>query len=418
MAERRPTFRDFGVIPAGLPEPAEVVRCFFSRGRVMGQYLATAVVAVVGLGLSILAALFLTSPLNLLGCAAFVAAFGVFVCMVTRNDYGLIELQGETLRAKHLYSGRTIERSISDVDSIESILIRSTHLETAVIAAMFGRIKGVDVQFRGGFSLRIQRSDPAMTNAEEMIQGILYRMKQQEELEFDILELEGQPALKRVYRKRAAPVSAKKRDRNVLLIAIMTLLLFMGGVFAFWWQQENEKLIVVAQPPHKLSLRDLIRSGPGANRHLTITDFETGGFVYESRGGAWTSVWVALFPPEQPSNRPADEIEVVLSSKQIRDEATLQRLLRPGQVTGICSATRSTSWGVTLGPRLVESNPGSKLNSAWRFEYVENTPTLQFVSILPASSTGCFVSALILAAAIGYRNFWNGANSRADQAFV
>lgn len=76
MANSSPGFRDFGILPADLSPPPETVRCFFSTGRVVGQYIATGIVAMLGLGFVILFALAMPLPMNLLGCAAALAGFG------------------------------------------------------------------------------------------------------------------------------------------------------------------------------------------------------------------------------------------------------------------------------------------------------------------------------------------------------
>ena len=59
--------------------------------------------------------LFIPSPLSLLGIAAALAAFGIVVYLVTRHDYGEIELEGDLLTAKHLYTGRTVQLPVTDI---------------------------------------------------------------------------------------------------------------------------------------------------------------------------------------------------------------------------------------------------------------------------------------------------------------
>ena len=59
----------------------------------------------------VLFALTMSPPLSVLGCAAALAGFGAFVYLATHNDYRWVELEGNTIRAGHLYTGRTIERS-------------------------------------------------------------------------------------------------------------------------------------------------------------------------------------------------------------------------------------------------------------------------------------------------------------------
>ena len=116
------TFRDFGIIPDNLPPPAETIHCYFSATRVFGQYLATFLVAAVGLGLALIFAFAMPLRMSLLSCPAALAAFGVFLYFAARNDYGRIELQGSLLRAKHLYTGHIMEHAIGDIERLTTMV--------------------------------------------------------------------------------------------------------------------------------------------------------------------------------------------------------------------------------------------------------------------------------------------------------
>ena len=48
----------------------------------------------------VLLALTMPMPFSLLGCVAALLAFGTFVYLATHNDYGWVELEGNTLRAQ------------------------------------------------------------------------------------------------------------------------------------------------------------------------------------------------------------------------------------------------------------------------------------------------------------------------------
>jgi len=96
MSEHPPTFRDFGILPASLQPPPEKLRCFFSPGRIVGQYIGTGIVSAMGLGLAVLFALTMSMPLSLLGCAAALTGFGAFVYLATHNDYRWVELEGHS----------------------------------------------------------------------------------------------------------------------------------------------------------------------------------------------------------------------------------------------------------------------------------------------------------------------------------
>ena len=133
MPDQPSSFRDFGILPDDLPEPAGKVSCFFSKGRIAGQYIATGLISALGLALTALIALTMQPPLALLACVAMLMGFATFVYLGTHNDYGWVELDGNTIRAKHLYTGRMITRSVGEIESLVTILFQGRQLETAII---------------------------------------------------------------------------------------------------------------------------------------------------------------------------------------------------------------------------------------------------------------------------------------------
>jgi hypothetical protein len=297
MAEQESSFRDFGILPVGLTPPADRVRCFLSTGRVVGQWIGTGLVGSVGVALAVVFTLFLPPPLSLLATAAAVVAFAAFVHLATHNDYRWIELDGNTLRARRLYTGRTIERSIEEIDSLTTMVYQVGGDTTVVIEELLGRVKGVELRFRDQRTpLRILRADPAMTNAAELIEALLYRMRQQRELDTEVVNWVGKPLVRRVWWKGETPGKPPGKVLKLVLALLIFLALVVGGVCSAVWlklqdQHEGGKL-----PPHAIDLRTLIEQGPGANRHVTITGYQPGGYVKESNDKLWTGVWVALLP--------------------------------------------------------------------------------------------------------------------------
>jgi hypothetical protein len=404
MSDGLHEFRDFGILPDNLPEPAANIRCFISPGRIIGQYVSTAIVVLLGLAWMTAIVMILSLPLSAIGCAATAVAFGAWIYLVTRHDYRWIELEGDRLHAQHLYTGCMIDRAVSEIECLETIMIRSKQVEARVVAKLFGRVKGVDVYFNDRHTcLCVRRADPAMTNAEELIQAILYRMQEIGDLECETINVGGQPVVKNTHWKGKLVQSQKKKNCEVLLACLMGLCVVFGPVLGYMGLQEQNRHAVATLPPHELSLQSLIESGPGSNRHVTIADFRHGGYAAESRWGSWTNVWVALFPADLPQNK-AQEIKVVLLSKHIADEAALVRLLQLGRITCICSPAPKTRWGATLGPTISESNRGATLSSAWVVEYLDQPPSETFAKSVLVGSIGCFVAAFIIFAVIVYRN--------------
>jgi hypothetical protein len=402
MPEHSPGFRDFGILPDDLQPPPEKIRCFISTGRIAGQYIATGLVSALGLGLAVLFALTLPLPLSWLGGAAALLGFGAFVYLATHNDYRWVELEGNTLRARHLYTGRTIERSVDEIESLDTMVYPIRQMETVVIEKLLGRVKGIEIRFRDRRTpLRIVRADPAMTNAQEFIEAVLYRMTRLRELDAKVVNFAGQPLVRNIHWKGEQPTPPPGKGLKVMLCCLILLALLFGTIQGYLGLQVQERHLVGSVPPHEMALHSLIQNGPGTNRHVTVTDFRPGGYAIETKSSSWTRVWVALFPAESRADQ-RPEIKVVLSSKAVSDEAALRRWLQPGRVAGICSATPRSGWGLVVGHNLVEANQGCPLSSAWSIEELREPPSAAEVQGIFTISAGCFAAILILAGIV----FW------------
>jgi hypothetical protein len=397
MSDQSPAFRDFGILPTDLPPPPATVRSYLSKGRVVGQYIGTGIVAAFGVGLALVFALTLPPSLALLGAAASLMGCGAVIHLATHNDYRWVELDGDTLRARHLYTGRTIERSIADIDCLGTMVYQVGGATTLVMERLLGRVKGVEIRFRDRRTpLRILRADPAMANAAELIEAVLYRMRQQRELDTEIINWIGQPLVRRIWWKGETPARPPGKALKLWLALLMFFALMFGAVCGFVWIKVHELHEVGSRPPHEMTLRSLIENGPGENRHVTVTDFQPGGYAMETQGKSWTTVWVALFPAgARAEDRKA--IPVVAYSSHIHSEPELRLWLRGGRITGICTSERRTNFGTALGPLIEQVNPGSTLSAAWSIEELHEPPSAATVTATLMGSVGCFAAVLILA---------------------
>ena len=316
--------------------------------------------------------------------------------LATHNDYRWVELDGITLRAKHLYTGRVIERSIGDIAGLRTIVYEVRTHAIVITEHLLGRVRGIEVRFRDGLTpLRINRADPAMTNAHELIEAIVYRITEFGEVDAEVVEFAGHPLVRSIHWKGESSSPASMKNTRVIL-AVLTALALMAGTFlAFSGEHEHERYSIGSLPPQVISVRSLIEHGPGSNRHVTLTDFRPGGYTAEQNASRWTTVWVPLFPKDEPSGD-GEQIRLVLSSEKIPDRTALSKLTAQGTVTGISARRPDSSWGTTLGPNLLKSNPGCQLSSAWSVEEMRKPPSKALIDGLLAGSYACFLGVILL----------------------
>jgi hypothetical protein len=157
----------------------------------------------------------------------------------------------------------------------------------------------------------------------------------------------------------------------VLVVLLLLAGLFAGPILSIAAWVTKDEFEVSQKTPHEISVAELIKNGPGDNRHVTLTDFEPGGWVVETENNHWKEVYVAMFP----AGGPDDKIEVVLASPSINSDPMLRQFLAQKKITGICSKTRRSGWGATLGPELVKANDGVPLASPWSVRELRNPPS-------------------------------------------
>jgi hypothetical protein len=200
MPSQSDAFRDFGILPDNATPPAGVIRTNFGGGTIFGQYAATAIMSCIGLGISALFAFTLPLPLNLIAGPIFFALTVALIYFVTRNDYAWIELDGDIIRARHLYTGQVVERTVAEVDHLLTLVVQVKTLAITIRDKWLGRIRGIDIRFRDQRTpLRVNRSDPAMRNAKEFIQALVYRMSEKGRIDAEIINFEGSPLVRRIF---------------------------------------------------------------------------------------------------------------------------------------------------------------------------------------------------------------------------
>lgn len=200
-------FRDFGLLPpdAAVP-PAGPIRAHFSWARIAGQYLATGIMSFFGIAMGLLFAVAFPFPWGILAAALPLSGFGYLVRRATRDDYAWVELDGQTLRAKHLYTARVVERSIAEIDDLLTMVFQVRKIETILTEAWLGRVRGFVIRFADGRTpLQVCRTDPKMTNAKALMDGIVLRMSERGEIDAEVIEFDGSPLVRRIFWTDTSP---------------------------------------------------------------------------------------------------------------------------------------------------------------------------------------------------------------------
>jgi hypothetical protein len=201
-------FRDFGILPDGQSRPSAKVRAYLSTSQIGFQFFACSTIVAIPLAIGICFFACYEFPWNCAAALAFVAMAGLAINFLTKNAYYWVEVDGDIIRAKNLYTRCVIERRLSDVEELFTLVIRASSRTTAavntVIGSWFGRIKGVRLKFRDGLTpIAIMRTDPAMLNARELIEAIISRMSEIGDLDYDVEMLDGKPLVSRIFWKQA-----------------------------------------------------------------------------------------------------------------------------------------------------------------------------------------------------------------------
>jgi hypothetical protein len=176
----------------------------------------------------------------------------------------------------------------------------------------------------------------------------------------------------------------------------MFMTLVFGVIGCFLWKTSKDVREIASVPPHEMTLAELIDKGPGPNRHVVVTDYEPGGYAYETKDKGWTQVWIAMFPRQAPRT----EIRAVFSSRTILNENQLRQILGAGRWKGICSTEPRTSWGTVLYDNLVNSNKKMPLKAAWEVEDLREPPSETEVFLSWLLGVGCMSATILLAGLI------------------
>lgn len=203
-------FREFGILPYGSSPPPERVRSYLPWYHVIGQYVMTCVLSSLGITGALYFAQTLLFPMDVIAAAALFTGCWFLLYLATRNDYSWVELDGETLRAKHLYTRQVIERSIEEIEDLLTLVFLVRNATTRITEALLGRVRGIRIRFCDKRTpLQIVRADPAMRNAKELIEAVIFRMSEKDEVDAEIIDFEGKPLIRRIHWKDVSPQQSR-----------------------------------------------------------------------------------------------------------------------------------------------------------------------------------------------------------------
>lgn len=194
--------RDFGFLPSNSIALSAPIRCGVSGAQIVGQLVAFSLLFILALVMAAGAAVGRRFPENVTIGAVVLIPLVYLVYFKTRNDYAWVELDGDLIRAKHLYTRRLIERRVAEIQELRTVTSSHRTGASDLVDELVGRVRRVEIRFRDGRTpIPVSWADPAMRNAKELLEGIICHMGQTGELDLEIIEFDGRPLLRRIFRK-------------------------------------------------------------------------------------------------------------------------------------------------------------------------------------------------------------------------
>jgi hypothetical protein len=140
------------------------------------------------------------------------------------------------------------------------------------------------------------------------------------------------PAGMRPFESPAA--EARRKSRSDWLWAAALLGVLIGPVLAYFGYQRQQVLNKGKHQPKNLTVAELGANGPGDNIHVKLTDFEFGTKrAVRSKGGSWTAVCLAAFPPGRVGDPRA--LKVIVRTSRVRNEQELREFSRRPTIEGV-----------------------------------------------------------------------------------
>lgn len=196
--------RTYGILPERTAPRRGPIRSSLTKGNIIGQWIAFVLFGVCPILLSLFLLIAVPVLPVRLGLGGFFFAFGLIVgFFIARDVNEWVELDGETLRWKHLFTRRVHERKVREIEAVVTLTLAVRTVTVRIVEGIYGRIKGFEFQFPGmKQGVRVFRADPSMTQVRELLEGVIAQMYQYGEVVPEIVELDRQPLVRRLTLQR------------------------------------------------------------------------------------------------------------------------------------------------------------------------------------------------------------------------
>lgn len=196
--------RTYGILPERTAPPPGPIRSSLTKGNIIGQWIAFLMFGVCPILLGLFLLIVVPVLSVRLGLGVFFCGLGLLLGFIIGRDVNeWVELDGDTLRWKHLFTRQVQERKICEIEAVVTLTLAIRTVAVRIAEGIFGRIKGFEFRFPGmKQGVRVFRADPTMTQVRELLEGVIAQMYQYGEVVPEIVELDGQPLVRRLTLQR------------------------------------------------------------------------------------------------------------------------------------------------------------------------------------------------------------------------
>jgi len=151
-----------------------------------------------------LTVMFIRDGMHLAAVGVF-ALGGYILWAGTKDVFSWVELNGTTFRARHFYYRYELECLVEEIAEVRP-RYRDRTAQGQILSHILGPMWGVRVFVRGSRQpVAVYFNDPAMTNAKELVEAVLYHMNKLGNVSVESVQLNNKPKVQRIYRADVDP---------------------------------------------------------------------------------------------------------------------------------------------------------------------------------------------------------------------